>query len=173
MASTVVRWFMRLWPGISEAAARQPPGTAETAELRRLAARCAMLAMQASAADFLPGLPDLADSAAAAFPLPGGESFSLSLAVALQLYSSQQGSLAAVVAALARIAALPDVVALRYWAAGDRNPDLALVRPHPPPLPLCVAILQSRRLYAPHHRCRTWRCSLGYLCIGLFLASAF
>jgi hypothetical protein len=135
MASTVVRWFMRLWPGISEAAARQSPGTAETAELRRLAARCAMLAMQASAADFLPGLPDLADSAAAAFPLPGGESFSLSLAVALQLYSSQQGLLAAVVVALARIAALPDVVALRYWAAGDRNPDLALVRPHPPPLP--------------------------------------
>ncbi len=137
MAATVVRGFVQLWPGVCEAASRQLPGAAplgpalpgaaKPGELRRLAARCAALAMQASAADSLPILPGLAAAAAAAFALPGGDRFSSPLAVALQLYGSQPGSLAPVLAALAGIAALPDVAALRCWAAGDRNPDLALV----------------------------------------------
>ncbi|BDA40590.1 probable mRNA transport regulator MTR10 at N-terminal half [Coccomyxa sp. Obi] len=126
MAATVVRGFVKVWPKVCEVVSQELPGAAEQEELRRLAARCATLAMQANAADFLSVLANLTAAAAAAFDLPGGENFASSLAVALTLYSGQPGAMAYIVAALINIAGLPSVAALRGWIAGDRNPDMAL-----------------------------------------------
>ena len=93
--------------------------------------------MQASAADFAPVLANLTTAAAAAFELPGGDDFSSTLGAALKQYSAQPGAMTYIVAALIKIAGLPSVAALRGWMAGDRNPDIAVVRT------LCVSIRLS------------------------------
>ncbi len=47
MAATVVRGFVRVWPKVCEVVSQELPGAAEQEELRRLAACCATMAMQA------------------------------------------------------------------------------------------------------------------------------
>ncbi len=47
MAATVVRGFVRVWPKVCEVVSQELPDATEQAELRRLAARCGSLAMQA------------------------------------------------------------------------------------------------------------------------------
>ncbi|CAL8467099.1 g6635 [Coccomyxa elongata] len=159
MAATVVRGFVRVWPKVCEVVSQELPGAAEQEELRRLAACCATLAMQASPADFVPVLANLTATAPAEFELPGGENFSSSLAVALTLYSAQPGAMAYIVTALFNIAGLPSVAALRGWMAGDRDPDIAL------------AVL-TLAMTAVHNRPQDMTLLSPFLCHGLACAVA-
>lgn len=138
MASTVVRAFAIVWPRLGDVvqkklSAAAPAEVAEAwAELLGLAARCAMLAMQASAADFLPVLAALATTAATAFAQPGGEQFHLALSAALLVYcncTDGQTVLHLISSALDSIAQLPALAALAAPGAGEYSPDLALVGP--------------------------------------------
>ena len=125
MANAAVAVFAKMWPSIEEALVLPVP---EAAELRAAAARCCTLAVRASAAGFRPVAASFAAVAARVFPEPGGHHFSASLGAALEVYAGDAIAGSAVMNALAAVAALPSVISLRVWGAGDNDVDFTRVR---------------------------------------------